>query len=295
MDKNRKILRPNIIKNKRLISIDGLYSLFEAKREPEFYFDGESHSAWEMVYICDGCVGVTADDKIYNLVAGDVIFHQPMQFHKIWSEDGESPHIFITSFYLDGELAHKLKNGVFRLNERQTDIINMLINLLRGHFGITSEISGEINYGGRFRQKEHPIIQLVINIIESLITDLALSDNRNIPALTGENEQLYTRIVGILEDNVNTSITISEIAKECGVSSATVKNCFSAFAGCGIHKYLLKIKMRTATELLRDGKTVSEVSDILGFSTPNYFSYVFKRETGKCATSVRRLTQSPGA
>ena len=47
------------------------------------------------------------------------------------------------------------------------------------------------------------IIQLVINIIESLITDLALSDNRNIPALTGENEQLYTRIVGILEDNVN--------------------------------------------------------------------------------------------
>jgi len=288
MAKNSNISRPKVIKNKRIISIDGLYSLFEAKREPEFYFEGESHSAWEMVYICDGSAGVTADDRVYKLSAGDVIFHKPMEFHKIWSEDGISPHIFITSFYLDGELSHKLKNGVFRLNERQTDMINRLIVLLREHFDTGDEIVGQVNYAGRFRKNDHPIIQLVINYLESLITDLALSDNRNIPISTGESEQLYTKIAGILEDSVNTTITIPEIAEMCGVSSATVKNCFSAFAGCGIHKYLLKIKMRTATEMLRDGKTVSEVSDILGFSNPNYFSHVFKRETGKCASSCRK-------
>ena len=83
-------------------------------------------------------------------------------------------------------------------------------------------------------------------------------------------------------------MSLEDVAKLCGVSTATVKNCFSGYAGCGIHKYLLKIKMRNASELLKDGKTVSEVSDILGFSNPNYFSYVFKRETGKTASSFRK-------
>jgi len=66
-----------------------------------------------------------------------------------------------------------------------------------------------------------------------------------------------------------------------------VKTCFSRHAGCGIHKYFLKIKMRTAIQMIRQGCTVSEVSDTLGFNNPNYFSYVFRRETGKRPTDFR--------
>ncbi|MBQ8758185.1 MAG: AraC family transcriptional regulator, partial [Clostridia bacterium] len=282
------ISRPNTIKNKRIISIDGLYSLFEARRDPEFYFDGETHSAWEMVYICDGSVGVTSGDKVYKLTSGDVIFHSPMQFHKIWSEDGGSPRVFITSFYLDGELAHKLKDGVFRLNDRQSRLIEIIISNLRKHFNVNPDDIDETNYASRFRRKNEALVQLTMTLLEAFMTDLALSDDRNIPASTGENEQLYTKIAGILEEHVNSSITIPEIAQICNVSSATVKNCFSAFAGCGVHKYLLTIKMRSAAELLKSGKTVSEVSDILGFANPNYFSYVFKREMGKTASSCRK-------
>ena len=284
----KNISRPNTIKNRRCVAIDGLYSLFEARRDPEFYFGGETHSAWEMVYICDGSVGVTAGDKVYKLTAGDVIFHSPMQFHKIWSEDGESPRVFITSFFLNGELIHKLKDGVFRLNDRQTQMINTIISNLRRRFEINPDNIGETNYESRFRENEEPLIQLTMTLLEAFMMDLALSDDRNIPAATGENEQLYTKIAGILEEHVNTSITISEIAEICNVSSATVKNCFKAFAGCGVHKYHLSIKMRSASELLRSGKTVNEVSDILGFANPNYFSYVFKRETGKNASSCRK-------
>ena len=36
-------------KNIHLISVIRLYSLFKAKHSPEFYFDGECHSPWEMV------------------------------------------------------------------------------------------------------------------------------------------------------------------------------------------------------------------------------------------------------
>ena len=45
--------------------------------------------------------------------------------------------------------------------------------------------------------------------------------------------------------------------------------------------------MRTAIELLEKGALVSEVSEQLGFSNPNYFSLVFKRETGHTAIQHR--------
>ena len=48
----------------------------------------------------------------------------------------------------------------------------------------------------------------------------------------------------------------------------------------GIHKYLLKLKTAAAIQLLQQGCSVNEVSRQLGFANQNYFSTVFKRETG---------------
>ena len=116
---------------------------------------------------------------------------------------------------------------------------------------------------------------------------LASSEKRLLPCTTGDNVKLYMEIVALLEENVYGQITIRDIADKLHVSTATVKNCFSEYAGCGVHKYFLKIKMRTAIELLEKGALVSEVSEQLGFSNPNYFSLVFKRETGHTAIQHR--------
>lgn len=288
MANNYKSNLPSIIKNQRMISIDGMYTMFEAKREPEFYFAGEYHSAWEMVYVCDGSVGVTADEKIYKLSGGEVIFHHPMQFHKIWSADGESPSTFICSFDMSGALAPKLKGGVYRLDRFQLKEISSVLSLVRNACKANTGKIGETNYAKILSSGNPGLFQLAMSKLESFFMSLALSNSRISPSSQGEGERLYTKIAEILEQSVYSGITISEIALRCGVSSATVKKCFSGYAGCGVHKYLLKIQMRTAMELLSEGKNVSEVSDMLGFANPNYFSYVFKRETGECAGIYRK-------
>lgn len=288
MAKNYKSELPEIIKNQRMISIDGIYTMFEARRAPEFYFSGEYHSAWEMVYVCEGSVGITADEKIYNLSAGELIFHHPMQFHKIWSADGESPCTFICSFDISGGLAKQLKGGVYRLSGEQLAELESVLSLVRKECNTDMGRIGEINYAKIISGSNPDLFQMIISRLESFFMSLAFSDGRISPRKQGDGERLYTKIVELLEENVYSGITIAEIASRCGVSSATVKNCFSGYAGCGIHKYFLKIKIRTAMELLGNGKNVGEVSDILGFANPNYFSYVFKRETGECAGNYRK-------
>ena len=293
MDKKITIDMPKIIKNEHLISVDGIYTMFEACRDSEFYFGGECHSAWQMVYVLDSAAGITADDRVYLLTAGSVIFHQPMEFHKIWSEQGSRPKTFIVSFDMQGELAHKLKKGVYKLWEQPKAIMDAIITILRkaGKFPYEqADGAYEVRYDGVTGEPfDDGTQQTVMGLLENFFLCLALSDGRGVKTLNGGNVKLYTEIVRILEDSVYGNITISEISKRVGASEATVKKCFSEYAGCGIHKYFLKIKIRTAIEHLSAGKTVSEVSDLLGFSGANYFSIVFKRETGgKTPSSYRR-------
>lgn len=39
------------------------------------------------------------------------------------------------------------------------------------------------------------------------------------------------------------------------------------------------------------GKSVKEISEMLSFSSPNYFTAVFKKEKGMTPTKYRRITK----
>lgn len=272
-------------KNPHLISLRSIYSLFEVKRNSEYYFDGECHTPWEMVYVIEGTIGITADDRIYTLSAGDVVFHKPMEFHKIWYAAGTTSHYLICSFDLEGSLSHILRDSVFHLSDEAKTIISLLITYLHGSFNSSSK--DMIDYY-ELIDKNSPVLQSIFNFLELFFMSISSSKKRESYSSPNTKMQLYTEIAGILEEHVYDKITISEIAKECNVSTATVKNCFAEYAGCGIHKYFLNIKIRTAIDMLKKGMTVSEVSDALQFANPNYFSYVFKRETGTCASSYKK-------
>ena len=280
------------VKNTRPIAVETVYTLFDAKREPEFYFGGECHTAWEMVYVAEGTVGVTADERVYTLTAGDIIFHRPMEFHKIWSENGSAPRTLIASFDLSGAYAHRLSKSVFRTDEQAKRLIELLLALVhptgdREDWDDAPAFPKERNYIRRLSEQSPERLQAVFIYLEALLTALALSDRRMLPVQNGEKERIYTAIAALLEERVYGRITLPEIAEECGVSCSTAKKYFAEYAGCGIHKYFLKIKIRTAIELLHAGKTVAEVSELLQFASPGYFGLVFKRETGRTAVSCR--------
>ena len=52
--------------------------------------------------------------------------------------------------------------------------------------------------------------------------------------------------------------------------------------------YVNRLKMKRAKELLKDGKLVYQVSDILGYENATYFSKVFKRVEGMTPEQYRK-------
>ena len=62
---------------KEQVKIEKLHSLFKRNYPKGKNFLGEMHDFWEVVYVIDGEVIVSADENVHEFKSGDIIFHKP--------------------------------------------------------------------------------------------------------------------------------------------------------------------------------------------------------------------------
>lgn len=264
------------------IQIKSFVSAFEATYRGGFDFKGENHNFWEFVYVIDGIISVTADDTIHTLKMGDVIFHKPMEFHKLKTINEKSATLLIMSFYLEGDSVESFENAVFSLGEDSQEKVEQLITFLRKN----KPQEHKNNY--LFRLKEDSVLlQETANYTELFLVSL-LNSNSRPKGLTTRSALVYKKIINVMKENVENNLTIDELAELCGMSTSNLKKVYSMYSVFSIHKYFVKLKIARAIEMLEEGYNVTEISDILGFNNQNYFSIVFKRETSMSPLNYRK-------
>ena len=260
--------------------ITHMYSLFENHFDNSYSFNGETHNFWECVYIKKGKITASGNERVFSLTEGNLIFHKPLELHKFSVESKEGADIFIFSFSLEGNISPHLKHNVFSLNKEQKRIIEEFGEYIRkqnpSHRTSEKKELMFLNEGVK-KEKYLPMVSV---FIEMLI--LSLSENKKTTLTdSSPNAATFTKAVNYMNNNISSHPSIESIAAYCNVSTTGLKRIFAKYAGLGIHKYFLKMKINAAIDLLKDGHTISEAAFMLGFSNQGYFSYVFKRETGK--------------
>jgi AraC-like DNA-binding protein len=87
--------------------------------------------------------------------------------------------------------------------------------------------------------------------------------------------------VQIIVDNVDQPHTIRELARKVAMNECYLKKGFKAIVGKTIHEYQQELRISKAKVLLQEeGRSVTDVANILGFSSISHFSTAFKRVTG---------------
>lgn len=245
------------------------------KEQGTFFYVGEMHDYWEIVYVEKGRLTVSEDEKIYELSEGQVIFHAPMEFHSFWAKSEDFPIVLkIFSFGLETDLKHNLSKGVFTLDVDQKDAFSEIFeNLLKysekiKNNTLDSEDRNHIEEAHTFKRLESFLLGIV----------LENSPDRTLNAKAGAKR--YQEIVHILKENIHNKLTVEEIASLSHLSVTYIKKLFSLYAGCGVMQYFMRIKTAKAIKYLKEGYNVGEVADMLSFSSLNYFSAAFKKETG---------------
>ena len=249
---------------KSTFEIEGFYTAIKYDWTESFVFNGESHDFWEAVFVESGRVDVTEDENFYTLSEGNVIFHAPMEFHRIRSAEGSSPKVFVFSFKTTGELPEAIRSGVFTVNSSQRKLFDALRDSIYDYVHKdSSAILGE---------KATSLLKLFI--IEMSTAPLATN------ITTSRNAQEYQRIVSFMSKNILENLTLEDIANRTNISVSYMKILFKIYAGIGPKSYYNLLRVQKATELLNRGNSVTVVSLALNFSSASYFSVFFKRETG---------------
>ena len=269
------------------IHITEMYSLFEAEYESGFSFAGESHDFWECVYVISGSLRVSSNRRIYEMTAGNLIFHKPLEIHKFDVTSTSTTSLLIFSFSMKSDISDFFKNKMFLLDSTQKSYINDFTDYLRRE---NSEInSHNKNYISLFEQSDS-YSQMVVSYIYRIFLSLC---ERNIASVISESPDaaVFSQAVKFMNGHLEEELSVNDIACYCSVSISLLKRTFLKYSGMGVHKYFLKMKINTAASLLENGNSVSETAEMLGFSSQLYFSYVFKRKTGISPSVYRHSTE----
>ena len=260
----------------RIFDKDTTYHIYTGikKEKDAFFYPGEMHDRWEIVYVETGKVTVAENDKIYDLSEGQAIFHAPMEFHRFWVKTENLPtRLRIASFKIDTNIEQNLSKGVFTFTISEKEEFMEIIKLL-------SEKSS-LGYWAE-NIKATPVENLfAIKALEKFLLGLIADNSPDKTQDYSTGARRYKEVIKVLKEHIGEDLTVEEVSRLSHLSISYIKKLFSFYAGCGVMQYFIKLKVLKAIKYLQEGYSVGEISDMLGFSNPSYFSVVFKKETGK--------------
>lgn len=96
-----------------------------------------------------------------------------------------------------------------------------------------------------------------------------------------------------MQDHLDLNLSLEDIARQAGQSVSSYSKMFRKITGETPIDYHIQLKMRKACEMLDQTKMrVSEISEVLGYSDPCYFSRYFKNFQGCSPLQYRKQTKS---
>ncbi|MBE6062619.1 MAG: helix-turn-helix transcriptional regulator [Clostridium butyricum] len=176
--------------------------------------------------------------------------------------------------------------------EISNDLISYINNKLKYEFKENADFNLKSNYifkdfnvknlmddvidivGGNESNKEFLIDLRAQEITYELFKHRLFND---IDKLNSNN--VIRKSISIMNDNLLSDITISDISYSLGMSLTNFSTIFKKATGIAPNKYLTNLKLQKAKEML-EYQSVTEVAFSLGYDNISYFINIFKRNFG---------------
>ena len=296
MEYKSTVLRPSAVVH-RVISIH----YFEYMSD--FSFPGESHDFWEFVCVDKGVIDVMAGEKRIPLKRGNIIFHQPGEFHNIITNGEVAPNLVVIGFECHSPCMKAFEGKILTVSETERELLARIIIEARNAF------SGRMDdpYQEELVRNPSPLAfgaeQMIANYLEELILHLyrryfenpGQFKTRRQPEVHIKSDA-YNRIIRYMEEHIGERLSLDTICRDTLTGRSQLQKIFREAHGCGVIDYFSSMKIDTAKQLIRDNHlNFTEISDRLGYTSVHYFSRQFKKLTGmtpsEYATSIRRLSE----
>lgn len=243
------------------------------------------HSEIEMLYVKNGAISVTVEERKYVLNRGDIIFIEPEKIHTV------SP--FILPLEYDAAV---FSPSALSLNSEHFFGRDIIMPIINGD----SEFSGIIDGSFNDYDKLKAYAETVFNkdssktaVFASLVGIISnLYDNGYIKKSSGQISKYSADIKKCLKyinNNYSRKIKLSELSDLIHVSENYFCGYFKKFTGITPFEQINETRVKKAAALLSDSDlTVSEVAVKCGFENLSYFTRKFKSIVGCTPIDYRK-------
>lgn len=282
-------------KVKKSIEIDSIVTIHYFEFDDRYEDSPEEHGFWELVFIDRGECNVVSDNDTILLRQGQLTVHAPFERHMIRPVKGVPSNVFIISFYCRSAAMHYFEKQVLEATMTIRQHIAAIIYEATQTFDLSRNDprmkglkpkEGEPLWGG----EQTVLIRLELMLIELVRRNRAqLSNRKMFFAKEIIEDELTLRIVGFMEQKLYSRFTMDELSKALSFSKSYLSRHFLRISGTTIVDYFHEMKINEAKQLIRStNKNFFEISELLMFSNPHYFSTVFKKCTGMTPTQYKR-------
>ncbi|MBE7033950.1 MAG: helix-turn-helix transcriptional regulator [Ruminococcaceae bacterium] len=282
-------------KIKTEIEIDGFNSIYYFEFGKDFSHAPEKHNFWEMVYVDSGQINAITNGIGCTLEQGQAIFHEPLEPHAHISDNKVSNNMLVVSFSTDSEIMHYFKNKTFTLDKTSKTLLGLFLDEAKNALGnIPGDYENKNNLHflhevfGSSQLLQCYFTEFLIRLIRSgnSLSENVISSKKSRDIA---NNSISELICDYLKNNIYGNITLKDVCTQFLLGKTQLCKIFRENTDQSPMEYYMNLKMKEAKKLIREkNHSVSQISDILGYSSIHIFSRAFKKSVGMSPTSYAK-------
>lgn len=277
-------------KFENILNITKLVTVHYFEYDKDFVFEGESHDFWEMVYVDNGEIIITADKEEFTLKEGELYFHRPGEFHKVRANGKTSANAFVATFVCSSAVMKLFIKRKMTLPQGLKSFLTNVILETQNAF----DLSLHNPYQNNLIPKTNSPLgsqQLVRIYLETLLILLLRQKDEtgHSPIIISSKEtmgnHIAAQIIDFMEAHLSENLSLNKICDTVNYGKTYVSTIFRETTGYSVLQYYNILKIARAKKLLRESNdSITHIAESLGFNDPRYFSRSFKKVTGMTPT-----------
>ncbi|UOE51728.1 AraC family transcriptional regulator [Mucilaginibacter sp. SMC90] len=109
------------------------------------------------------------------------------------------------------------------------------------------------------------------------------------PPFSSTDKARLLEAKNIVEQNIKQPCSLMELSRKTGLNDFKLKKGFKALFGNTVFGHLAELRMNHAHKLLKDGRSVSEVAESVGYKNAHHFTAAFKKHFDILPSKVGKL------
>jgi two-component system response regulator YesN len=134
----------------------------------------------------------------------------------------------------------------------------------------------------------------LLGVLEIAVTQLSSHDSLQTDGKTkkcrGGVKEIASQVKDYVDANYAEDISLSSLSKKFHVVDSYLSKMFKDVVGENLMLYISRVRIRRATELIRQGNMrLTEIADLVGYGDYAYFNRVFRKITGMGPREYREI------